>query len=177
MSIQRLRTVLKVPTHPLAVGNANRWQSFEEELGGILPADYKEFISCYGSGCIDGFLWIYNPFATNKNLNLLSQAKAVLHSFEILRDEFGEELPFPLFPAPNGVLPCGSTDNGDHLLWRFVDGRLQSPLMVMESRGPERQEYDLSMTDFLADVLTRRILVKVFPPEFPSMTATFVPKD
>jgi hypothetical protein len=177
MSIDRLKTVLKVPSHPLAVGNADRWQSVEREVGGILPADYKEFILTYGSGCIDGFLWIYDPFSANKNLNLLSQAKAVLHSFEIRRDEFGEKLPFPLFPASDGVFPWGSTDNGDHLFWRFVDGRFQSPLVVVESRGPERQEYDLSMTTFLAEMLTRKISVKVFPPEFPSNTPAFVPRD
>jgi hypothetical protein len=175
MSIEQLTAILPVPSSPIAAGDAENWQYVEAKIGGILPADYKEFIAVYGVGRIDDFLWVYSPFLANKYLNLLSQKEAVLTSFRIFRDESGEELPFPLYPVQNGVFPWGCTDNGDHLCWRFRNGRLERPLVIIEGRGPEWEEFDLSMTGFLAGVLTRQIKVNMFPEEFPSKVHSFVP--
>lgn len=44
-----------------------------KNLGMILPLDYKKFINKYGTGSINDFIWILNPFSENENLNLIKK--------------------------------------------------------------------------------------------------------
>lgn len=177
MSISHLTNVLAPPPHALATGRADEWEAIASQIGAVLPKDYKDFIAVYGQGCIDGFLWVYSPFTTNAYLNLLSQSKVIFNSLRLLHEEFKVLLPFPVFPETDGVFPWGCSDNGDYMYWRFRNGRLQQPLVVAESRGPRWQEFDMSMTDFLAEVLAGRVKVSVFPGDFPTAKPSFVAKE
>lgn len=47
----------------------------EARLGMVLPDDYKDFLREYGSGRVGQFLWIFNPFSKNENLNLERQVR------------------------------------------------------------------------------------------------------
>jgi hypothetical protein len=177
MSVEHLKCILAIPPHPVATGDDGAWKSIEADIGGILPSDYKNFIAAYGVGRIDGFLSVYSPFSKNRFLNLVSQSKAVFNSLRVFRAESGLRLPFPVYPEEDGVFPWGCTDNGDQLYWRFRRGKFEHPLVVAESRGPEWQEFNVSMTDFLANVLARRITCGVFPEGFPSDHPAFAVEE
>lgn len=117
MAIGDLVAVMPTPNVPFEASSADAWASVEARLGTSLPDDYKEFIGLYGSGRIANFLWIFNPFSSNKNLNLEQQIElqsSVLGELE----SYGEKNPYKSFPAPGGVLPFGITDNGDVVFWR-----------------------------------------------------------
>lgn len=174
MPLDQLMLTLLPPEHPLASGSPDAWDAIEMQLAGRLPGDYKQFIAKYGVGCIDNFITVYSPFTTNTFLNLFAQSKAVFNSLQIVREEGGVQLPFPLYPDEGGVFPWGCTTNGDHLFWRFRRGRFQHPVVALEGRGPDWQEFDLPLVDFLLNVLTKRVSVKVFPDGFPSDHPTFV---
>jgi hypothetical protein len=62
-----LEPILSIPSNPLETGTLAGWNKAERMFNIQLPADYKVFIDTYGTGCIGGFLYIWNPFGTTKN--------------------------------------------------------------------------------------------------------------
>ena len=114
MAIEHLMAVLVPPVNPFETPAAGAWASVEGRLGVPLPSDYKRFIETYGSGNIGNFLWIFNPFSNNENLNLERQ---VVTQAEVLNElrSYGESVPYKPFPEQGGILPFGITDNGDLL--------------------------------------------------------------
>src|SRR5947209_4673448 len=115
MSIELLESIIAPPENPQEVPDSTLWQAVETDLT-RLPADYKDFVSRYGTGSIDSFIWIFNPASRNPHLNFQQQVRKQL---EVLREINERETePFiPLFPNSSGVLPFGITDNGDLLFW------------------------------------------------------------
>lgn len=166
MAIDELIAVMTTPDVPFEAPSTDGWASVEARLGTSLPEDYKKFINLYGSGKIANFLWIFNPFSSNENLNLERQVElqsAVLGELE----EYGEKNPYKSFPAPGGVLPFGITDNGDVVFWRTEGETSRWSVAVNESRAPEWEIFDLSMSQFLAALLAKKITCKIFPKNFP----------
>jgi hypothetical protein len=142
---------------------------------GKLPSDYKAFIERYGSGTIDHFLWVLNPFSANKNANLLEQRESILNAVRELKKDWPDQHPYNLFPEPSGLLPFGGSDNGDMVFW-LTDGEPDEwRVVVNAARDPEYDRFDCNMTDFLAGILTRRIRSIVFPDGFPSPQPVFDP--
>jgi hypothetical protein len=123
------------------------------------------FITRYGTGCVSGFLWVYNPFEENVHLNLLSRYRLIFDGDREIRDSFPDDVPEPLFPEVGGLLPWAATDNGDRLYWRTKGEPDAWPVVVWESRGPEYETYAFSMSGFLLGWLKGDIRVPVFPPE------------
>ena len=175
MSIQRLIAVLTPPSIPLEVPELNGWSAVEQTLGS-LPTDYKEFVERFGSGTIDDFLWIMNPFSANKHGNLLSAKEGALNALRELRAG-GEPCPYRLYPEPEGLLPFGQTDNGDVLFWSRQGRPDDWAVVVNASREPEYEEFHFNLTDFLAYVLSREVRCSIFPEAFPSDHPKFKPKS
>ncbi|MBX3439683.1 MAG: SMI1/KNR4 family protein [Planctomycetaceae bacterium] len=177
LSLHTLQKVMQPPESPFETPNEDGWEFVEARLGFALPDDYKKFINCYGTGAVDRFLWVLNPFSENKHLNLFESSGIQLQTLRQLRDEFGEHIPYAVFPNPNGIFPWAITDNGDVLYW-VCDGLPSNWLIVVnESRGPRWREYGLTTTDFLTKVITKELFVDVFPEDFPSESPAFVPAD
>lgn len=161
---------MRPPAKPSEIPDGG-WQSVQARLGIEFPADYKEFIARYGTGAIDSFLWVLSPFATNRHLNLFDEGRAKLEALSELRYE---SIPYPLFPDAGGILPWGVTDNGDVLYWLCNGPPSDWVIVVNESRGPRWREFKLSTSEFLAAVVTRELVVDVFPEDFPSESPEFV---
>lgn len=135
------------------------WQQVEATLGLKLPDDYKQLISQYGTGRFSDFLYIFNPFAANEYFNLIHSSKKILAAQRELKEEFL----LTLFPEPEGLFPCGATDNGNYLYW-YTKGEPHTwAIVVWESRGPEYEIYNAAITEFLAKWLSREIDCQVFP--------------
>ncbi|OJY56370.1 SMI1/KNR4 family protein [Thiobacillus sp. 0-1251] len=174
MGIEQLEKILFPPIVPVDRPVANGWSEAEKKLG-KLPEDYKRFIEIYGTGSIDGFIWILSPFTSNKNLNLLDQAQIKISALIDLSENFGEALPYPLFPNQNGLLPFGTTDNGDVLFWQMANNPTDWKVIINASREPKWEQYDVGIVDFLVGLLTRKIICEVFPEDFPSNQPVFYP--
>jgi len=152
------------PEAPVETGSPGAWPSIEDQIGSPLPRDYKEYINIYGTGSLGGFLWPYNPFSKNQNLNLLRRAQLDASALRQLREEFGEEeVPFPLHPEPGGLLSWGVTDNGDGLYWLTVGDPDAWPVVVNEARGPQFERYEESATSFLARLISGEIVSEALP--------------
>jgi hypothetical protein len=170
--MQKLKSILRPPSAPVEVPSDTILTECEAKLG-RLPDDYKNLLEIYGTGCIDKFIWIFNPAAKNPHLNLLSQIEKQITALRELNATGLEKVTYPMFPEPRGLLPFGITDNGDVLGW-ITRGKIQNwTVIVAEARSPRYVEADMEMTDFLALVLVGEIKVPFFPEDFPSANPGF----
>lgn len=174
MSIEKLKEILKPPNDPVDTPKAGDWLKIESILG-KLPEDYMRFVESFGTGSVDGFVWIFNPVSSNQNLNLLDQIHIKISALSDSVEMFGEVVPYPLFPKPGGLMPFGVTDNGDVLFWQVNSNPPDWKVIVNAARESKWKKYDVGMTDLLAGLLSRQIICEVFPGDFPSDRPVFYP--
>ena len=174
-----INDVLPPPEYREELPEEGGWERVERELGTRLPKDYKTFIETYGTGSISNFLMIANPFSKNRYVNLLSSARMILDAYRTSRANAPEYFKDNVFPEENGILPFGSTDNGDVLYWRTLGDPDDWTVTLYESRGSEHFAYDGSMTEFLVDLLTGGIVCPTLSTAFaelePSFTVVHIP--
>ncbi|MBE0536869.1 MAG: SMI1/KNR4 family protein [Phycisphaerae bacterium] len=173
MSIEELCKILRPPANPKEVPSPTELSTVEQEYS-PLPDAYKEFIGLYGTGCIDGFIWIYNPTTNNSNLSMKDQIPRQLDAIRNALQDDGR-LPYDVSERSRELLPFGMTDNGDFLLWRTVGSPNAWSIVVLESRLGAYEEFALSIVEFLVQVLSRKLRVSIFPDDFPSSKPQFLP--
>jgi len=105
--LERLRQLLPPPAEPVEPGRPDGWAAVEGTLGTRLPTDFKAFTELYGSGTVDDFLYLFNPFATGQDGNLLVEKDRVLAGYRQTRARFPERLPLPPFPMRAGCCRLG----------------------------------------------------------------------
>jgi hypothetical protein len=76
--LERLGQLLPPPEDPVEPGRPDGWAAVEAALGTGLPSDFKAFTERYGSGMVDDFLYLFNPFAAGEDGNLLVEKDRVL---------------------------------------------------------------------------------------------------
>ncbi|WTQ07475.1 SMI1/KNR4 family protein [Streptomyces virginiae] len=107
------------------------WTAAETALGVRLPDDYKWLVATYGWGEFGDFLYLHTPFGANRYNRVEWQGAHPTESPE--RDR--ERYPYPLHPAPGGLLIWGTTMNADRLC-RLTDGDPEEwPVVVWSSEG------------------------------------------
>ena len=171
----RLSRILPVPDRPLEVPDPGRWEEIERAVGIRLPPDYKAFVSTYGTGSIDDFLMVFNPFSDRPALRLQEFGEEMLRVLRENRAQGVDPPPYPIHPEPDGLLPWGATDNGDWCYWVATQAHDPDrwPIAINMSRGPDWFSHPGPLTGFLADLLSRTIRVPFLPEEFPTSPATF----
>ncbi|MDQ0244739.1 hypothetical protein J2S09_002310 [Bacillus fengqiuensis] len=175
MSLENLKTVLPPPKNPFSTGNDSCFNEIEQTLGTQLPMDYKQFITIYGIGLIDEFIWVLNPFVLNDNLNLMEKTKDILEAYTESRNNFPGDFPYKTFPEQGGLLPWGLTENGDELYWLTEGSPEEWKVVIYGSRSSDFIVYPESMTSFLAKILEKKIVCELFLEEIPSEAVEFFP--
>ena len=161
--LDRLRQLLPPPADPAEPGRPDGWAQVERSLGTALPGDFKAFTEQYGSGTVDDFLYLFNPFAAGQDGNLLVEKDRVLTAYAQTRARFPDRLPLPPFPEPGGVLPLGRTDNGDELYW-VTDGDPDGwPVALVESRAAFQELHAMPVTGFLAALAANQLASRILP--------------
>jgi len=172
MTITKLRSLLPPPSQPGEVPREPPWRDVEEQVG-PLPPDYKQFIEIYGSGVIDDFVVVLNPFSENPHFNLLTQAKLYKRAFQEEVTEPGAWRGLPV--DVNQLRPFGRTDNGDILAWKAVGAPEEWTVVVLDARGPYMDEFDGGFSEFLATAIAGELESDVLPEDFPSDSPAFKP--
>jgi len=175
MNFAPLENILRRPEKPLEIGQINGWHTFEYQLNTKLPEDYKKFIQSFGTGSINEFLVILNPFSANQHVNLLTRGRSELEAFRTSKTNFPKYYPDDIFPNSGGLLPFGVTDNGEVLYWRTIAEPKDWTVTVYETRGPDHYNYQTNMTDFLSGVLSGAIICKALPRNFVNPIPAFNP--
>ena len=105
----------------------DQWASWEEANNLILPSDFKEILSYYGTGEFGDFLYLWNPFSDHPDYDMAIRVTETIHNIQevdswIWRDRtYGRSL----FPEPGGILPFASTNHDCTLFWK-MDGNPDS---------------------------------------------------
>ena len=176
----RLALTLPIPCKPLESRGAGDWQAIENKLSLRLPGDYKWFIDNYGTGCVGLFLWIFNPFSENEDLNLAAQVESICQMYRENRQETDEEedCPHPIYPEPGGVVPFGITDNGDVLFW-LAEGEDPRgwPVVVNASRSSSYELHAKSMAAFIVGLVSGETTSTIIESDFIDHDNLFLPHD
>jgi hypothetical protein len=163
--LEQLRELLPPPADPVEPGRRDGWAVIEGALGTGLPSDFKAFTELYGSGKVDDFLYLFNPFADRQDGSLLFEKDRVLEGYRQTRARYPERLPLPAFPEPGGVLPLGRTDNGDELYWVTQGQPDQWPVALLESRAGRQEVHPMPVTRFLAALAANQLTSRVLPED------------
>jgi hypothetical protein len=79
-----------------------------------------------------------------------------------VKGQFPEEVPFPLFYEPEGLLPWGSSIDGDIFCWstRGLSGHWTVRVI---GRDTGNEQFPVPMTQFLFEALTGKVRPWCFP--------------
>jgi hypothetical protein len=156
MSFDDLLSVVTPPTEPL--DNRGDWGQVVTQIGLTLPVDYMQFVESFGSGSLNDFIYVLNPFATNNNLNLLYKLTQLLGGLRELKKEHPELVPYPLLFEPAGLFPWGLTDNGDMLGWITRGETGHWPSILLPRHASKTAEFWIPMTALLAGLLSGKVV-------------------
>ncbi|HJW58312.1 MAG TPA: hypothetical protein VJ931_01660, partial [Actinomycetota bacterium] len=155
--LEALRQLLPPPADPVEPGRPDGWAAVEAAIGTQLPGDFKAFTELYGSGMVDDFLYLFNPFAAGQDGNLLVEKDRVLAAYRQTRARFPDRLPLPPFPEEGGVLPLGRTENGDELYWVTKRDPDDWPVALLESRAALLEVHPMPVTGLLAALAANQL--------------------
>ncbi|MFE2044561.1 hypothetical protein ACFXAZ_27285 [Streptomyces sp. NPDC059477] len=115
MEISRFHDVIGPP--PLGGDVRSDWGPVESRTGRSLPADYKEFVSAYGPGSLNGQLYLFHPRAADGEnglrLEFLWQEAGYVYEQMSLIDP--ESVPSPVYPSHGGLVPVARSISGNHV--------------------------------------------------------------
>lgn len=125
-------TLARLVTPPAAPVDARGdWDAAETAVGVRLPDDYKRLVATYGWGEFCDLLYLRTPFGTSEYNGIEWQRTYPPGS----PDPDTERHPYPLHPAPGGLLIWGTTMDADRLCW-LTDGEPEEwPVVVWSSEG------------------------------------------
>lgn len=177
MSIEALVKAVSPPLSPIAGGENLAWGPVEAELKVILPPDYKAYVARFGVGRLNDYFHPLNPFTPNPHLNLIRHLETLYEAERGLLLNHPEDSqlfpPFPLHPESPGLLPWGVTDNGEELFWHTVGVSEHWPVVVYSGRQEKYETFPMSMSRFLAAVLTGELVSRLFPDDLCGTQITF----
>ena len=149
MSILALQNILAAPAKPhFAVQDEAAWQALEQKHQIVFPSDFKHFISVYGTGTIVDFIAIYNPFSTDESANFFHNMEFVLPNERRFQD-----IPLPLYPETNGLLPFAKTYDGDNLWWQTIGVSDEWHTVITRVKSSEYELYPMTMTEFFTHLI------------------------
>jgi len=169
--IENLIKIMTPPKNPMATGSKSDWAVIENKIGTILPDDYKEYISTYGTGYIGQFLWVLNPFYEKGSTNLMETIEHFNWSYKISKEKFPEDYPREIFPKDDSLLVLGLTDNGDYLFWVYDKSKNPNgwKVGIFDSDYNEEYIYNMNMSTFLEKLVKNEIQTKAFPDDWLQM--------
>ncbi len=116
-----------------------------------------------------GLLRILNAFASNPHQNLLVAGFRSLAGLRAIKRQLPDEVPFPLFYEPDGLLPWGISIDSDIFCWstRGLSGHWT---VVIIGRHTGNEEFAMPMTQFLFEALAGKLNSRCIPRD---IEATF----
>jgi len=162
MILEQLIKVLPIVGAISEAPESQDWKDFERRHP-RLPLDYKGFISTFGSGLINDFITIYNPFSQGKANDWTKCSEDARKAIIALRrgssDEYSD---WRVFPEPEGLLVFGQTGNGDDLYWKTGPQPDRWTVACRMSRSPSLDLYPDTMAGFLLRLLTESGYCRTF---------------
>lgn len=154
MNNYALFDIMELNAKPIETPTLQQWQTLEFEYNIVFPVDYKVFISKYGTGVLAEFFCIWNPFSIVANMNWFKEKDSTLALFKDLLCQFPDfHRGWKLYPTPDGLLPLGTTANGDTLFWITNGNPNNWPIAI--AREAPLGIHTENLCSFLHNVLTK----------------------
>ncbi|WP_329320453.1 hypothetical protein [Streptomyces sp. NBC_01262] len=131
------------------------WGKISRILGVALPRDYVELAEAYPAIEFDGFLCVWVP-------RLGGEEEFVAGLFDELElvaelQEEGEAENYVAHPEPGGLIPWGSSLDGDVFYWCVIDGDPDGWPVVAHGRNGSWWECQSGLIRFLVGVVTHDV--------------------
>ncbi|WP_213000113.1 SMI1/KNR4 family protein [Winogradskya consettensis] len=162
-ALDDLMRLVPPPANP--AGGPADWAAAEAGLGLRLPGDFKAMADRYGQGEFCDLISL-QPDLPGYNADVLEDERGY-------QEDDPDDYPYPLYPAPGGILIWGGTSNGDWLCWLTEGGPEEWPVVVWTPRGAEWELYRMGAAAFLEGWLAGR--VAAFPDAFRATAQWFDP--
>ena len=166
MSFESLKELVTPPEQPAEVGSVEAWLRCEAQLGFKLPSDYREFVFAFGSGLFAGLYRVYNPFAKSEWTALHPSVERTCTHLREFRQSFPQDVPYPIYPEPGGLLPWANDENGNDYYWQTLGEPDTWQVLSFNNRGEGFREHQCSMTAYLTNILTYKC--KALASDYPT---------
>lgn len=171
--LRALGEVLRAPTTPSYPASPDDIARTEASLGIFFPQGYRLFVSEYGSGRIDDFIWVLTPSTKCNDLRIDKRGITECTATKAFIEEWSIKTPAPLYPDGVGVLPWAISDNADLL---FLRPGTEAWVGVFPRQSNAWQVFECDVPGFLLGLLTRSLRVNCFPESFPPSRHIFEPE-
>lgn len=152
--IQELMALVPPPEPP--ADTTVDWTAAEADVGLLLPTDYKEFISHYGSVDLCGVIYVFHPKRPLYGKSIKEESIEVLNETINCMDTGRENLRYPDYPIAGGILPIARIY--EHLLCWITEGPPDTwRLLYWGWFGERVYEYKMTLTEFLIEVFNERM--------------------
>lgn len=112
--LDALRLLSPPPERPYL--GAGAWEGLFAELGTQLPKEYVQLMEVYGAGDWGEWLRFLTPLRTGER-RFVTHVEETLDAYRMLKDNYPEGYPLPVWPEPGGFLPFANSYDADHLGW------------------------------------------------------------
>jgi hypothetical protein len=165
MAIEELLAVVPPPKDPVDCGSPELWPKVLNEVGVALPEDLREIGMHYGSGRFaNGEIEVFNPFYEG----YLANVNAVLRGLGDAKQGMpSDEFPYDIFPKIPGLFPWGWDNNGNTMTC-LTEAECSQWITVLVSRSGGFEQWDCTLTTFLAKALNNEIKCRIWPRFDPS---------
>ncbi|MER7738335.1 SMI1/KNR4 family protein [Streptomyces sp. NPDC096538] len=150
------------PPTPMAID----WPRLESVLGTALPADYKLLCGLYPMFELSDFLRVGGPAPG-------AEVAWATEDLEIVAEWCEDaDLAVPLhpYPAPGGLLPWASSNQGDFFLWTTSPAGPQEWTVTVASRNGAWWHYTGGAVQFLAELVSGGLEPWALPTVRPEIT-------
>ncbi|MGA4840063.1 hypothetical protein [Streptomyces sp. G45] len=119
---------------------------------------------------IDEFLAILIPSPGGERF-FISGVRRLLDLLRHRRDR-GASHGYVPYPEAHGLLPWGSSSEGDIFYWKTSDEGPDSWTILVSGRNDDWCEFQGSLTEYLAGLVSGAVPPDGLPPDFPGRTPT-----
>ncbi|MCD0486081.1 SMI1/KNR4 family protein [Streptacidiphilus sp. ASG 303] len=160
------RVVPGLATHCRPVPAVLDWSELETDLGAALPADFKLLSELYPAFELGGFLLVGLPGPGTERgwpeggRDLLETAAEWCEDAELT-------VPLHPWPAPGGLYPWGTSNEGDFFLWATSPAGPWAWTVTVASRNGCWWHYTGGAVQFLADLVGGALEPWGLPPVRP----------
>ncbi|MET3988049.1 SMI1/KNR4 family protein [Streptomyces sp. PvR034] len=129
------------------------WARVEDELGTVLPGDYKQLLGLYGGGLFDKAIWLLEPDCPNTYYDLLTENRECRSSARAVEGRGAQARRTGRSGIPHHRV--GRYGERDCLYWLVRPGEEpeQWTVAIKEGHGREREFHAQSCSAFLRPIL------------------------
>ncbi|WP_189528700.1 SMI1/KNR4 family protein [Streptomyces sindenensis] len=151
---------------PLANGDTDTdWEAVERRNHITLPADYKEFVSAYGPGCINDQVYLFHPRAARGDHGL--RLESLWDQASLSYGETAQSDPHahrhPIHPEEGGYFAVARSISGNHIFLVPPDEHRKQWQVAVEMGA--WFIFEMTFTNFLRAALREELDVPVIQGE------------